>query len=253
MALNFPSNPVDGQLYPDPYIPGTQQFVYNSSKGTWLTVFRGIERVTADQPLFISGPSSEPQVNIRPASDVSAGSMSSADKIKLDSLTPAAGTVTSVTAGAGLGAPQTGTSIISAGTIKLLPAALNSIGGIIPGSGVNVATDGTLTLAPPTVTNLGGVRQGNNLSISQNGTISITPGGTYEPLDNLSAQFDGLQTVFQLTINTVSFAPPTINALLIFLDSVIQVPNVSFTLSGSTITFAVAPQTGTLFYGISLT
>jgi hypothetical protein len=57
-----------------------------------------------------------------------------------------AGTVTTITAGEGLGAPATGNVINTSGTLKLLP---------------------------PTGTSLGGVKAGNNISIGVDGTISV--------------------------------------------------------------------------------
>jgi hypothetical protein len=40
---------------------------------------------------------------------------------------------------------------------------------------------------------------------------------------------------------------------LVFIGGIIQIPNVSFTVSGSTITFGSAPPTGATFYAVSLT
>lgn len=60
------------------------------------------------------------------------------------------GTVTSVTAGTGLGAPATGASITTSGTIDLLP---------------------------PTGATIGGVKAGTNIAIAGDGTISVTAGG----------------------------------------------------------------------------
>jgi hypothetical protein len=73
-----------------------------------------------------------------------------------------AGTVTSVTAGEGLGAPATGNAITTTGTLKLLA---------------------------PTGTSLGGVKAGNNISIGVDGTITV-PAGTFVSTNNLYS-FDG--------------------------------------------------------------
>jgi hypothetical protein len=86
MALNFPSNPYDGQLYPDPAIPGAQQYVYNDTKGTWLTVFKGVETVLGINPIFITGTDNSPVVNIKDVTTTESGAMTAADKVKLDSL-----------------------------------------------------------------------------------------------------------------------------------------------------------------------
>jgi len=73
-----------------------------------------------------------------------------------------AGTVTSVTAGEGLGAPATGNTITTTGTLKLLA---------------------------PTGTSLGGVKAGANVSIGVDGTITV-PAGTFVSTNNLYS-FDG--------------------------------------------------------------
>lgn len=58
------------------------------------------------------------------------------------------GTVTKVTTGEGLGAPASGDSITSEGTVKLLPPSLDGtkIGGVKAGDNVSIATDGTLSV-----------------------------------------------------------------------------------------------------------
>lgn len=78
--------------------------------------------------------------------------------------TVANGTVTSVVAGPGLGAPATGNVI---------------------------STTGTLRLVAPTGTSLGGVKQGSNINIGVDGTISV-PAGTFISTNNQYA-FNGYQ------------------------------------------------------------
>jgi hypothetical protein len=56
------------------------------------------------------------------------------------------GTVTSLVMGDGIGAPFSGDTITSTGTIRLLPPTNGKIGGVKPGSGVSIANDGTLSL-----------------------------------------------------------------------------------------------------------
>lgn len=253
-ALNFPSNPVDGQIYPDPPQPGVQQYQYNATKGTWLTVFRGVDSVTGTLPIFIDGSATSPNVNIRPATITSAGSLSAADKAKLDLIPAVPGTVSSVRAGTGLGAPATGDAITTAGTMDLLPATTVTIGGVKPGTGTQVDTFGTISIRPPSTGVIGGVKQGRNITIDPDGTINATGGGGgggYAVLDSIQGQFNGTTTVFTLKVGGVLVNPPT-NSLMIFLGGVIQVPGESFTVTGSQITFTGAPAPGTVFYGVIL-
>lgn len=254
MALNFPSNPVDGQLYPNPPIPGAQQYVYNSGKGTWLTVFKGVERVAAKSPLFTTGSPSTPTIEINPASTSEGGYMTAADKVKLDGLDPAGGTVKAVTAGTGLGAPASGDSITNTGTINLLPSNIQRIGGVKPGVNVSVSTDGTLTVLNGSTIVPGAVKQGSGVVISSDGALSLAPNSTYKVLDNLSSSFNGVRTSFQMTIGGNPFSPPSANSLLVFVGGVIQVPFSSFNvIGGATLEFTSAPPAGASFYGISLT
>jgi hypothetical protein len=179
--------------------------------------------------------------------------MSAADKDKLDQIDIANGTVTDITVGVGLGAPDTGATITVSGTIDLLPPTPSSIGGVREGDNTFIDIDGRITVNPPTSLINGAVRQGKGLTITQDGVVSITPGATYTVLDSLGARFNGSSVTFQLTSAGVAFTPITPNSLLIFIGGIIQIPNVSFTLNGSNITFGSAPPTGASFYAVSLT
>jgi len=253
MALNFPNNPTDGQLYPDPAIEGSTQYVWNATKGTWLTVFKGVERVVGVAPVVSGGTTSIPAIGITPATPIEAGSMSAADKTKLDGLTPAAGTVTSVTAGIGLGAPLTNNSITSSGTINLLAPTPLALGGVKAGTTVSIDVSGTIDVRPPASARIGGVKEGNGISIAGDGTASLATGSTFTVIDNLSFKFNSSLQTFQLTDGGVPYTPSIPQSLLIFIQDVFQIPLIDFTVSGSNITFSTAPATGATFYGISLT
>ena len=58
------------------------------------------------------------------------------------------GTVTAVTAGAGLGSPATGNVITTSGTLQLLPPTGTSLGGVKQGPGIDIAFDGTISVTP---------------------------------------------------------------------------------------------------------
>lgn len=254
MALNFPSNPVDGQLYPNPAVPGAQQYIYNSEKGTWLTVFKGVERVSANSPLFTTGSQNSPTINILPATPTEGGFMTAADKAKLDDLDPSGGTVKSVTAGTGLGAPASGDEITETGTIDLLPSNSLRLGGVKPGANVSVSTDGTLTVNNAGTVIPGAVKPGTGLVVGSDGSLSLGPNSTYKVLDNLSSSFNGSRTSFQMTVGGNPFSPPSASSLLVFVGGVIQVPFSSFNvIGGVNLEFTSAPPTGASFYGISLT
>ena len=83
------------------------------------------------------------------------------------------GTVTSITAGTGLGAPTTGASITSTGTLNLLPATGLALGGVIVGDGLTVTAEGTLAATVPTLDQVltAGNLTGQSLSV---GGMSVT-------------------------------------------------------------------------------
>jgi len=100
------------------------------------------------------------------------------------------GTVTGVTAGAGLGAPATGNTI---------------------------STSGTLRLVAPTGTSLGGVKQGANIDIAFDGTISVTA-NAFMPLNN-PYSYSGYQWPIPLASPSLPF-PGTNGQVLTVLDRV---------------------------------
>jgi len=254
MALNFPSNPVNGQLYPDPAVTGATQYVWIADKGTWLTVFKGVEKVLGNEPIVIIGAPTAPTVTITDATPTASGSMSAADKIKLDSLTPSTGTVTSVTAGVGLGAPTQNASITTSGTINLLAPTPLTIGGVRAGPTVSIsATDGIIDIRPASSLRIGGVKPGAGIAIATDGTISVADGGAFASFDNIAPLFNGSTTTFPLAVAGVPYIPTSAQSLLIFVGGVNQSPLLAFTVSGSSITFSGPPPVGASFNGVSLT
>jgi hypothetical protein len=232
-AFNFPSNPTDGQLYPDPAVPGQQQYIYSSAKSTWQTVATGVAKVFGVTPVVIKGTQQGPIVTVNQASSTQAGFVSPADYGKIQSIPPEIGTVTEIVAGLGLNVTAAlGDDLLTAGAIT---------------------TTGTLNISPATRTTLGGVKVGAGLSVLPDGTISAGAGGVpYFVLDNVAGQFDNFTTSFNLTDGGVQIFPSGLEAIWIFLGGVFQTPGLAFTFVNgqSTITFTEAPRIGTSFYGV---
>jgi hypothetical protein len=91
------------------------------------------------------------------------------------------GTVTGVTAGVGLGAPTTGTTITGDGTIDLLPATTSSLGGIKVGANLTIAPDGTLNALAPGTGTVNNITVGTGLSgggVGPNVTINLSAAST---------------------------------------------------------------------------
>lgn len=72
--------------------------------------------------------------------------------------------------------------------------------------------------------------------------------GQFRKMDSLS--FDGTTNTFNITIDGVAFTPPTAYAMMVSLNNVILNPDVGFSVSGSTISFATPPAALTPFFGL---
>ena len=72
--------------------------------------------------------------------------------------------------------------------------------------------------------------------------------GQYRKMDSLT--FNGSTTLFNITVGGTAFNPPTAYAMLVVLDGEPQNPGVDFSITGSTISFAVAPALNTPFFGL---
>ena len=72
--------------------------------------------------------------------------------------------------------------------------------------------------------------------------------GQYRKMDALT--FNGVTTTFNITVGGVSFTPPTSYAMLVVLNNIPLDPGVDFSVSASTISFAVAPVNNTPFFAL---
>ena len=74
--------------------------------------------------------------------------------------------------------------------------------------------------------------------------------GPYIKLDDISNQFNGSTTTFNLTLGGSPYFTSNPYTLLLSLDGVIQEPIVSYTISENQLTFAAAPTSSGRFYCI---
>lgn len=72
--------------------------------------------------------------------------------------------------------------------------------------------------------------------------------GQYRKMDSLT--FDGSTSTFNITVDGVAFTPPTAYAMMISLNNVVLNPDIGFSVSASTISFATAPAALTPFFGL---
>jgi hypothetical protein len=273
---NFPDTPFDGQLYPNPAVPGTFQYKWDLTKGVWVLVSGAVLQVLGNDPIVITGTAAVPTVNIKPATINNAGSLSATDKQKLDSLPPTVGSVTRINTGVGL----TGGPITSSGTLSLVPPSGPNIGGVKAGQGVTILPDGTIEsnagvtsitagpglgggtitgtgtifLRPPTGGIIGGVKAGNNITISSDGTISAAGGegatGAFIILDDIAPQFDGIKTQFTCRVNGGAQLVDSAANLFIVLGGILQPSPATFTvINNEDLRFVSPPAAGTTFSG----
>lgn len=273
---NFPDQPFDGQLYPNPAIPGTFQYRWNQTKGVWVLVSGGVIQVLGNEPIVITGTSTVPVVNIRPATITRAGSLSAADKQKLDNIPSVIGSVSRVNTGTGL----TGGPITGVGTISLLPPSGSNIGGVKAGLGVTILPDGTLEafsgvtkitagvglgggiitsqgtifLKPPQNGQIGGVKAGNNVTIASDGTISAAGGagatGSFVILDDIAGLFDGTRTIFPITVGGALQTVLQPANLFIVLGGILQpFPSTFSVANNEELRFVSPPPVGATFSG----
>jgi hypothetical protein len=71
-------------------------------------------------------------------------------------------------------------------------------------------------------------------------------------LDNISSQFDGIKSIFDLTVDGEPYTPVNAQGLIISIDDVVLNPGVDYNVSGSTIIFNTPPAAGSEFFGVAL-
>ena len=76
-----------------------------------------------------------------------------------------------------------------------------------------------------------------------------TNSGEFIILDDISSGFDGSDTSFTLTVGTTEVTPAAAN-VTIALDGVIQTATSAYSVTGSTINFTEAPESGQEFHGV---
>ena len=76
--------------------------------------------------------------------------------------------------------------------------------------------------------------------------------GAYIKLDDISDQFDGVKTVFNLTLGTKAFYAHNPYSLLVSIDGVIQEPVTSYIIIENQITFAAPLASNSDFFAVVL-
>ena len=96
----------------------------------------------------------------------------------------------------------------------------------------------------------------SGFSYEWNGTVWISTdpstASNIREIDDISGDFDDSETDFTLKVAAVNVEPVNAQQLIISLGGVMQNAGDDFTVSGSTITFTTAPQSGLSFFGTLL-
>ena len=207
--LNFPDSPFNGQIYPVVPLPNQTQYEWEAATSTWRIIRAGggvikliagpninlnppegvgvvtisatggggggtVTQVTGTLPIVVGGTTAFPVVSINPATTLSAGSLSAADKTKLDGLSH----------------------------YTLPPATTTTLGGVIPdGTTISVTPSGAISV----INNSDWLLTGSNLAPT-NRANAVQVGGTdVNPAINLAA--DGrIRTVQTGDVGNVSLA-----------------------------------------------
>jgi hypothetical protein len=123
----------------------------------------------------------------------------------------------------------------------------SSGGGGGGGGGTNyqsVSVNGGAALpGEPTLTLIGAVSCVDNPGVSTNCTFAGAGGGFSPPISSVGGGITGTFNGSNVTF-TLSSTPPNPGSLVLFLNGVFQIQGTNYTLSGATITMAVAPSAG---------
>lgn len=141
------------------------------------------------------------------------------------------GTVTGVTAGPGLGAPASGNTISTSGTLRLLPPTTDgsAIGGVKAGANINIAFDGTISVPSGTFVSTNNPYSYNGYIWPAPDSFGFTPGANGQVLtiiDKTSGQIGWtstgtLQSVVAGPGLSVSTSPTTATVSLTTVPSVV--------------------------------
>lgn len=218
-TLNFPLNPVDGQIYPSTPVVGENIYYWDASYQTWRLsgtatgVLAGEYGTAAAVPQFTVDYAGRitfvKDVNLQVASTTQAG------VVKLTADTISNDPTTALTASAGYYLQS------QIGDINLLsPSAPNLVSAI------------------------------NSIAAGGGGGTS----SEYLTLDNISGFFNGVNTTFTLRYQGNPYTPSPQTNLMVFVGGVVQLPKPtgSYTVTGSSISFDSPPPTGASFYATTV-
>ena len=279
--LNFPANPNNGDFYPTNPTVGQNQYEYEAASQTWrlLGPATGVTPGCYGDALTVPTFCVDAQGRISSVVDAIIGPLVSTVNTGVGLLggpITTTGTISldiasNVEVQAGVNSTKavvssalqskisnsisttSSTTIASSTAVKtaydLADAAVpkstyTAKGEIIAGTGIGSYT-------PLTVGSNGQYLRAD--SVTATGLVWSNPPAFYN-LDDVSPSFDGLTTVFSLTVGGLPYTPTPSSNIMVFLGGVAQTPGLSaaYVVAGSTITFSTAPAAGTDFYATTI-
>ena len=123
-VLVFPSNPVNGQLFPDPPIDNVNNYIYNAATSTWRLqsiTGGGVTSVTGVLPISVATGSTTPVISINTATTSSAGSIQIATLVEAAAGTNALKALTPLTGVPKNASGMTGSAFLPAGNTAARP------------------------------------------------------------------------------------------------------------------------------------
>ena len=213
-TLNFPPNPVNGQIYPDNPINGQQTYAWDATYGIWRLV--GVS--SGVQPGTFGTPTAVAQIAV----DVTGKVLSAQDvNIQLGSTTK-------------IGLVRLTDNTTSNDPTTALSAA--------QGFELQSQIGDTSLLSPPAP----------DLVSAINSVASQTTNFSYVQLDDVSGFFNGVGTTFPLTLGGSAFVPNPQTNLMVFIGGVAQVPGDNYVVTGSSISFTSPPPALASFYATTI-
>jgi len=128
-VLVFPTNPVNGQQFPDPPVDNVNSYIYNAATSTWrLQSEGGGTTVTGLLPIVVSTGTSSSEISINAATNSSVGSIQIATLLEAATGTDALKALTPLTGVPKNASGMAGSAFLPAGNTAARPAASSYVG-----------------------------------------------------------------------------------------------------------------------------
>lgn len=250
-ALRFPANPANNQIYPTPAVPNVGQWKWSSLNKRWEELPLYVRTTALSYNNYIWPPTAgEPDQRLVTKGDGNLEWLKDEDSSlqRIGILEPFDGISTSF-------------SLVEFGTTTpVFPNPPSNIVAFLGGVPQRPGSNEAYTVVNSTITFTEAPERGTtfyaitNASVEPNqaqrdGTVGAPVVTVLKSLDVLE-KFDGNRTDFTIvSFNTQTPYEPIPSAnIVVSVGGATQIPNASYTVDGTTISFTEAPETGANFY-----